>query len=55
MYGLARMNVLKKPQLSYVIEIWYRKRRILEFFPPAEKAFIFQLISQNTSIGTRKK
>lgn len=45
--ALARMSVLKKLQLSYVIE----KRGFLAFFSPAEKVFI----SQKTSIGTRKK
>lgn len=51
--ALAGLNVLTKLQLSYVIE----KKRILAFFPPAEKAFVFQpsSFSQKTSIGTRKK
>lgn len=43
MSALTRMNVLKKPQLSYVIE--KRKRGFLRFCPPAEKAFISRRIS----------
>lgn len=48
---LGRLNVLMKPQLSYVI----KKTRFLYLLPPAEKACVQFLFSQKTSIGTRKK